>query len=376
MRSLVILSLACSAASAAQPIEFQGRLSIIAATPAGDLISFYTEGRPLADREQDGPEQPTFLRTSSDSGHSWSPPRRVFAYPAGKGSFVHTAYPLVDRTGAIHVFNVRYFHIPRRGERTVGRAELIHSLSRDGGATWSQPRRVDFGHSYTGAINSIVQLKSGRILGVLSYMTDQFVESAQQFEFRSVTFFSDDQGATWHVGQDNLRVPLGPQVAHPGAIEPVMVELRDGRIWMLIRTQTLRFYETFSRDGGRSWAEPTASRFMAPDSPAAILRLKDGRLLLCWNDIASYPNGITGHYRQYLYAAISADDGKTWTRSKLVAPLREAGKPGSRGDYPFLCQAKDGSVILFYTRFGIRPDATYANQHNELVRIDPEWLAR
>ena len=95
--------------------------------------------------------------------------------------------------------------------------------------------------------------------------------------------------------------------------------------------------------------------------------------MFAWNDIQSYPMGVTGHYRQYLYAAISKDNGKSWTRSKRVGPLEEPDRPGSRGDYPYLCQASDGSVVLYYTRFGLRPDASYEKQHNELVRLDPAW---
>ena len=70
-------------------------------------------------------------------------------------------------------------------------------------------------------------------------------------------------------------------------------------------------------------------------------------------------NGVAGHFRQYLYAAISADNGNTWSKPKFVAPQNSPDKPGSRGDYPFLCEAADGSVLLYYTRFGLRPGASY-----------------
>ena len=95
---------------------------------------------------------------------------------------------------------------------------------------------------------------------------------------------------------------------------------------------------------------------------------------MCWNDIASYPNGVSGHFRQYLYAAVSTDNGATWSKSRRVAPLQSPENPGSRGDYPYLCETTDGTVLLYYTRFGLRPDASYQKQHNELVRLDPAWL--
>ena len=152
------------------------------------------------------------------------------------------------------------------------------------------------------------------------------------------------------------------------------MELRDGRVWMLIRTQTLRFWETFSRDGGKSWNSPAASRFMSPDSPGAILRLSNGRLIFIWNDLASYPNGVTGHYRQYLYGAISGDDGKTWSKPKRVAPLADPDRPNSRADYPFLCETNGKDVLLSYYRFGYREGSTYEAPYTELLHIDPNWL--
>ncbi len=377
MKLHCVFLLTATAALAATPpsqVALQGEFGIPVRLPAGNLVALHAEPRPLTQIEADGPPQPAYLRESTDNGQTWSAPRKIFEYAAGKGAVTQLIYPLVDSAGSLHAFTVRYYKLPKKADRGAGHSVLMHNVSHDGGKTWSTPKPADFGHSYTGSINSIIQLKSGRILGALSYASDNFLEGAGQIEFRCVSFYSDDGGETWRMGTDNIRVPFGPQLVHPGAIEPILMELRDGRIWMIIRTQTLRFWEIFSRDKGATWTAPVASRFMAPDSPGAILRLSDGRLLLVWNDIASYPNGVTGHYRQYLYGAISADDGKTWSRSKLVAPLAEPDKQGSRADYPFLCETKDHSVLLTYYRFGYREGSTYDRPYSELIRIDPNWI--
>jgi predicted neuraminidase len=367
-----MLLVEATAATAPLMVDFEGELSMMARLPYGRLITMYTPGRPFKESALDGPEQPVYLRFSSSDGNNWSKPQLAFSYPAGKGSFSQKIYPLVDRAGHIHAFNVRYYRFPKRGTRDHGYSELMHAASHDAGKTWSVPNRVDFGHDYTGAINSIIQLKNGRILVALSYMSDRFVESAQQFEFRSVASYSDDDGRSWTVGADNLTVPPGPLVVHPGAIEPILMELKDGRVWMIIRTQTLRFYESFSRDEGKTWSTPAPTKLMAPDSPGAILRLSDGRLLLVWNDVSQYP--ITGNWRQYLYGALSSDEGRTWSASKRVGPLVDPDTAASRGDYPFLCEAADKSVLLIYSRFGARPGATYEHPHMELIRLDPEWV--
>ena len=44
---------------------------------------------------------------------------------------------------------------------------------------------------------------------------------------------------------------------HNGGAEPSLLELKDGRVWMTIRTQNGWLYESFSDDGIR-WTEPPA----------------------------------------------------------------------------------------------------------------------
>ena len=56
--------------------------------------------------------------------------------------------------------------------------------------------------------------------------------------------------------------------------------LPDGRIWMLIRTQTGYLYELFSDDGSR-WTVPQPTPFVSSSSPAAVLTLADGRHPSC-----------------------------------------------------------------------------------------------
>lgn len=371
-RLCFFLAIIVSAAEPPKPVPFEGTLSMPARLPDGRLISLIADARPFSEMATEGPEIWIARRLSADHGQTWSAPERVYRFPAGKGVVTSQVFPLVDQAGSVHAFATRYYSLPK-GNQVKGHSELFHAVSKDQGQTWSTPARADFGHTYTGAINSIIQLKSGRILGALSYLSDNFIASVGQGEFRCVSFYSDDLGQTWKVGQDDMRVPFGPQVVHPGAIEPVLLELSPNRVQMLIRTQTLRMYEAFSSDGGATFSTPGATRFMAPDSPAAILRLRNGHLLLAWNDIQAYPMGVTGHFRQYLYAAISKDNGKTWTASKRVGPLEEPDRPGSRGDYPFLCETTNGAVLLYYTRFGLRTGSSYEKQHNELVRLDPQW---
>lgn len=140
------------------------------------------------------------------------------------------------------------------------------------------------------------------------------------------TFYSDDDGLTWK--KSNLAVAPhhesgglhnGRRWNH-GAVEPTVVELRDGRVWMIIRTAQDNHYESFSTDGGATWSKAVPSRFYGTITMPTINRLKDGRLLFLWCNTTPLPEmgNPNGEWedvftnRDALHAAISKDDGKTW----------------------------------------------------------------
>ena len=113
-------------------------------------------------------------------------------------------------------------------------------------------------------------------------------------QFDSTLIYSDDAGDTWHLA-NSLRTPapnLGPVY---GAVEPVVIQLKDGRVWMLIRTQLGRFWESFSEDGA-NWSRPQPTSIINSDSPAGIVRLDDGRIVLLWNGCLRFPYAYGGRH--------------------------------------------------------------------------------
>jgi predicted neuraminidase len=91
-----------------------------------------------------------------------------------------------------------------------------------------------------------------------------------------------------------------------------------------------------SNDAGHSWSSPRPLDLPNPDAGLDGIRLHDGRLLLAFNDSA------TG--RENLRLALSADEGRTWTRTATLAE-----EPGADFSYPFLVQARNGVVHLVYS---------------------------
>ena len=115
--------------------------------------------------------------------------------------------------------------------------------------------------------------------------------------------YSEDDGRTWQHGE-RIAVP-GPKSLE----EPTVVELKDGRLLMYIRTKAGPIYQCFSSDRGGTWTTPEPGPLVHPTSPMQLRRIPStGDLLCIWNNSTSH--------RYPLTAAISRDEGATWEHTR------------------------------------------------------------
>ena len=344
-----------------ETIRVEGKMGGALRLPDGRLMAWWTAGKKGLKEDPDEIHDPNipqkaFARYSSDHGYTWSQPELLWDFPREKGIFSR-GVALVDRRDVIHLFGLHYLGTGPQGfyDWENAKSFVYHVMSLDGGKTWRQPRYCDFGYLYTGATNSVIQLKSGRILLPVSYFSRR-----KTGKFVSNISISDDGGKSWRPSRGQCEVDTGGSLLETGANEPVCIQLKDGRVWMLIRTQSGYQYESFSADGGDTWAEPVPSRFVSSNAPGAFLRLRDGRMVFVWSNCMSPYNqaGImTSYDRQVLAAAISADEGKSWQGYREVARVKEGEQQVA---YPRLTQAGDGAIIC--------------STGNRLVRLQPDWL--
>ena len=213
------------------------------------------------------------------------------------------------------------------------------------------------------------------------------------------TFYSDDDGHTWQ--RSNLITAPAHEINERdkafrwqnGAYEPSVVELRDGRVWMIIRTSLDFHYQAFSNDGGATWSQPEPSPFYGTLTDPTIGRLKDGRLLFLWNNTTPLPefpkNEFTVPFlnanaqsgvgedvftnREALHGAISDDDGKTWRgfRELLLNARRNDGNYGETGGLdrsvhqPQWVEVESGRLVVSVGQHWL---------HRSLFVFDPRWL--
>lgn len=305
---------------------------------------------------------------TTDNGRSWSEPTTIMKLPAKNWS---TPLALLAGNGELHLFWMVARGTGRRPAVDFF-IDIWHAKSKDRQTAWTQPKRIFEG--YVGSINGMAQLRSGRIVLPFAYWVGGRPEAPPTGANITTTIFSDDDGETWKPSRAALTAPCYENYngANYGACEPTIIELKDGRVWMLIRTQTGWLYESFSRDGV-TWSEPRPSRFCSSDSPAYLTRLSDGRIAIFWNNCENTSRvNSQGVYtnRDVLHGAISDDEGKTWRGYREVCrdPFRNDPPPrrGDRGTaYPYATPTKDGKLLLVTGQ---------GHGRRNILLIDPDWL--
>jgi len=104
-----------------------------------------------------------------------------------------------------------------------------------------------------------------------------------------------------------------------GAMEPRLVEKRDGVLRMLLRTDQGSLWQCTSENCGATWCEPSDTGIEAPQAPFVFTRIPStGDLLLVRNPVADLEQGTHQGYRTPLAASISRDDGETWINERLL----------------------------------------------------------
>ncbi|MXX53719.1 MAG: exo-alpha-sialidase [Dehalococcoidia bacterium] len=202
------------------------------------------------------------------------------------------------------------------------------SRSSDDGLIWSQSVPI-IGRVGYYVINNdrVILLSSGRILAPVA-------DHGGPFDQRGVSFglYSDDEGRTWTRGSGQVVVN-----GEVGAQEPGVVELRDGRVLMFIRTSLGRPHKCYSEDGGDTWSSPEPMSVWSPTSPQSIRRIPStGDLLMAWNN-------TSGGLRSPLTLAVSSNEGRTWGHMLDIET-----EQGHTYSYPSILFQNDEAVLTYY----------------------------
>ncbi len=246
-------------------------------------------------------------RYTSDRGKTWTDDAIVV--PNEGGMNVMSVSLLRLANGEIALLYLR------KNSRSDCRPVL--RISTDEATTWSDPVEIVDTLGYFVVNNDrLVQLKNGRLL----VPTARHSLPGKEFQGRgaALCYRSDDSGHTWRPSDTILEAP---EDSKTGLQEPLVVELSDGRVWMLARTDQGCQMQSFSDDGGITWSPVNRTDIISPVSPATVERIPGtDDVLMVWNDHRGIDPALAGK-RTPLTAAVSHDDGATWEHRLVLEDL-------------------------------------------------------
>ncbi|MFI3243577.1 MAG: sialidase family protein [Akkermansia sp.] len=209
--------------------------------------------------------------------------------------------------------------------------------------------------------------------------------------FKGTKFLiSDDEGISWKESKEFITVPeyqekgidLAPRWRNAG-VEGTAVELKNGTVYAIVRTDSNWSYEAYSKDKGNTWSKPEKSPFYGSLIMTTLGRLKNGKLICLTTNTSPLPelahkkgsqweDVFTG--RGALHVAFSEDEGKSWYgyREVLIDKMRNSSSFASHpGDHDRSCHQAE-FVELDDQRILIT--GGQQDQHRKMIIIDQDWV--
>jgi predicted neuraminidase len=279
--------------------------------------TFYTGGP----KEPD-PDNVIVLTSSADGGISWSEPEVIVAPEGATRAYDPCLWH--DPSGQLWLFY-------NQANIEKGVFDLRALTTRDSGArepVWDEPRRIAVDVPFAFRMNKPCVLGSGAwLLPVTWARITPRGWFPGEGQLQGVAR-STDGGVSWTLH--------GAVEAPHWALENMVVQLRDGRVWMLIRAGGGVLWQSFSEDEGLTWSRGSPTEIVNPGTRFFIGRLASGRLLLI---NTPHPTHRTG-----LVATLSDPEDELSFSGGLELDPRE------RVSYPDAVQAPDGRIFAVHDR--------------------------
>jgi predicted neuraminidase len=223
------------------------------------------------------------------------------------------------------------FYVNRYGE-TWSNARVKVKISDDGADTWSDSFMLNFEEG-TMVRGQPIVLNNG------DYLLPMYHETGGDREMTASTTCSyfmrySPKTKVW-TETNRIKSPMGN-------LQAQVVQLTDNYLVAYIRrggdflpTDHGYMLRAESRDGGHTWSNAVETKFRNPNSAVDFIKLKNGHLLLVYNDSMNDRTPLT--------VAISTDGDKTYPHRRNIA-----GGDNSFA-YPYAIQTHDGKIHIVYT---------------------------
>jgi predicted neuraminidase len=242
-------------------------------------------------------------------------------------------------------------------------AHVLHLVSKDDGATWSQPELL-FGKPGAFSRHPMVVLKNGAWLLPMSYVTSADIWKGAETNY-SATELSSDRGKSW---KECLMADT------QGKIQPTVVSIAPGKLVAFLRSRASDFIYRSTSSDGCTWTPAVATVLPNNNASVQAFRLLDGHIVIAFDNSSINKETRNEGLRKPLSVALSEDDGQTWPYLRDVEVGR-AGygmaeqKPKEPGreeySYPSIMQTRDGEILVAFT---------YRRQTIKVVSFREDWI--
>ncbi len=223
------------------------------------------------------------------------------------------------------------FYVNLSGD-TWSDARVKAKISQDGAQTWSDSFMLSEERGSMVRGKPIVLLDGDYLLPMYHETGDDRENTAS--DTTSYFLRYHPQTKTW-TETNRMRSPQGnlqPQAVQIDEQHLICFMRRGGGFGPATSGHILR---AESHDGGHHWSDATDSEFKNPNSAVDVEKLKNGHIVLAYNDSL--------YLRTPLSIAISTDQGQTF-------PFRrDIGGGDNTFAYPYMIQTRDGKILVLYT---------------------------
>ena len=200
------------------------------------------------------------------------------------------------------------------------------------GTTWTDKVKIWGDSGVNEKINTVQNIIKHGSTYILSMSYQNGI--APNYDFQSYCIRSTDIEGSWTKGNN---VDTGNAY---GAVEPCVVELSNGDIYMDIRSTGGHRWKAVSTNDGATWGTCTMTSIEDPRAQARLLLLSNGHILFTWN------NDSTNRYP--LTVGISTDDLATFDVVKNIKTESGTNQLSNMG-IPY--ELSDGTILFGYGHY-------------------------
>jgi hypothetical protein len=229
------------------------------------------------------------------------------------------------------------------------------------GLAWTGGNELTTPDSWAPMNQRVVQTSSGRVIVPVEQLLGAEGPGANLIG----TIYSDHSGQSWQ-RSPFIGPPAGYPTAPEGVGEPAVVELANGKTWMVARGLGGHLWQSFSTNDGETWETPSQTTLVSPLCAVNAKRIPGtDAVIAIWNNATPGTSTDWGDSanvwrpRSPLVFAVSKDNCQTWSDAVTIDSGTAA--------YASICFSNNEMFVSYWE--DPNPNAIFLNPNSHLTVV-------